>query len=136
MNSSENNRFPKNSLVFKKEINEKTYEESSCPNGPKTIGQRIKILRKNLGLTQDALAQKMHFENKSRISNYENNKANFSIAVLLELCHHLNTTPNYLLGLEEWDEDLAEIIALLLMNKDPHLRKIVKSIIKEISPKN
>ena len=39
----------------------------------KTIGQRIKECRKNKGMTQEALAEKM-LTDKSTISLYENDK--------------------------------------------------------------
>ena len=131
MNSSERNKDPKNSLVFKEKINETTYErESSSFKEPKTIGQRIKFLRQCLGLTQDALAELLHFETKSSISMYENDKVNLSVDILRALCNHLNTTPNYLVGQEDWDDDLAEIISLLTFNKDPQIRKTVLAVIK------
>lgn len=40
----------------------------------KTIGQRIKECRKNKGMTQEALAEKM-LTDKSTISLYENDKS-------------------------------------------------------------
>ncbi len=65
-----------------------------------TLGQRIKAARIRKGYTQEQLAEVMCIP-KSTISAYENDKMDIKGSVLVELSKHLDTTPNYLLGLEE-----------------------------------
>ena len=49
---------------------------------------------------------------KSTISMYENDKVDIKGSILIELSGVLHTSPNYLLGMEEYEEDLLEIITV------------------------
>ena len=59
------------------------------------IGSRIKARRKELGLTQEKLAEKMNVV-KSTISAYENGNSRIDSEVIEELAETLNTTAAYL----------------------------------------
>lgn len=61
-----------------------------------TMGYRLKERRKKLGLTQEALAEKVNVS-VNHISAVENSKENLSIALLLKICENLQTTPDYIL---------------------------------------
>ena len=50
-----------------------------------TVGGRIKKLRTDAGYTQEELAEKLHLEGKSAISNYENNSRGVSAEMLNQL---------------------------------------------------
>ncbi len=63
------------------------------------IIQRIKAARSRKGYTQEQFAEVMHIP-KSTVSAYENDKVDMKGSVLVELSEHLDTTPNYLLGVE------------------------------------
>ena len=65
-----------------------------------TLGQRIKAQRIRCGFTQEELAEAMCIP-KSTISAYENDKVDIKGSVLIELSRTLDTTPNYILGVEE-----------------------------------
>ena len=56
------------------------------------------MIRIRMGMTQEQLAEVMCIP-KSTISAYENDKVDIKGSVLVELSEHLDTTPNYLLGI-------------------------------------
>lgn len=62
-----------------------------------TLGQRIKVQRMKMRMTQEELAEIMCVP-KSTVSAYENDKVDIKGSVLIELSNVLYTTPNYLLG--------------------------------------
>lgn len=98
-----------------------------------TLGQRIKAARIRKGYTQEQLAEVMCIP-KSTISAYENDKVDIKGSVLVELSKHLDTTPNYLLGLEDKEEDayLKEINSLLAKITDIKIRRILKTQIEAL----
>ena len=65
-----------------------------------SIGQRIKVMRKQQGLSIDDLAGKLG-KNRTTIYRYENGDIeNLPLGILDSLANALNTTPAYLMG---WD---------------------------------
>ena len=64
------------------------------------LAEKIKELRKELGLTQHQLAQKLNVD-RSTIAKYETDKIEPSIAMLITLVHFFNVSADYLLGLED-----------------------------------
>ena len=70
------------------------------------IGSRIKARRKELGLTQEKLAEKMNVV-KSTISAYENGNSRIDSEVIEELAETLNTTAAYLFN--ETDNPKPEV---------------------------
>lgn len=66
------------------------------------IGQRIKMLRKQQGLSIDDLACRLN-KNRTTVYRYENGDIeNLPLGILDSLACVLNTTPAYLMG---WDKD-------------------------------
>lgn len=63
------------------------------------IGERIRELRLECGLSQTQLADKIGVATNT-ISQYESGKSKTSIDVLANLAVELDTTTDYLLGLE------------------------------------
>ena len=90
-----------------------------------TLGQRIKAARIRKGYTQEQLAEVMCIP-KSTISAYENDKVDIKGSVLVELSEHLDTTPNYLLGVEEKPDDA------FILKAEQLLRQIDDNKAKEI----
>ena len=89
-----------------------------------TIGERIKDCRKQLGLSQEDLAEKLYMK-KTTICRYEKDQHDIPSSVLTELARVLNTTPNYLLLGELLAEDwMEEAIEALSNIKDPAMRKL------------
>lgn len=77
----------------------------------KTLGERIREQRILMQMTQEELAEELCVK-KSTISMYENDKVDIKGSILIELSGILHTSPNYLLGMEEYEEDLLEIITV------------------------
>ena len=76
-----------------------------------TLGERIREQRCRMNLTQEELAEALCIK-KSTISMYENDKVDIKGSILIELSGVLHTSLNYLLGMEEYEEDLLEIITV------------------------
>ena len=64
------------------------------------LGARIKELRKDFGLSQVDLAQRMEVT-KQTISNWENENIQPSVDMLVGLANVFNVTTDYLLGLDD-----------------------------------
>lgn len=83
-----------------------------------TIGSRIRDRRKELGMSQEELAEKL-YTSKQMISAYENDKTEIKVSVLKELVEALNTTTSFLVdGVKEVKctpqaEELLEIFSRL-----------------------
>ena len=98
-----------------------------------TIGNRIKLQRVRIGLTQEELAELMCLP-KSTISAYENDKVDIKSSVVLELSAYLNTSPNYLLGYEEpspEEESLIETVSSIIRRiEDGKIRELLVAQMK------
>lgn len=63
----------------------------------KEIGQRIRIRRRQLGLSQEELARKLHKQSAAFIALIEAGERNISMMDLLLLAKHLKTTTTELI---------------------------------------
>ena len=63
-------------------------------------GARIKELRQSLGLSQKSLAERVGIA-QNTLAQYEKGISRTSIEVLVNLATELETTSDYLLGLED-----------------------------------
>ena len=68
---------------------------NSCMN------EKLKKLRKEKGLTQKQVAEAIKIT-ASTYANYEQGTREPNIDIIIKLCKFFNTTPNYLLGFEEY----------------------------------
>ena len=76
-----------------------------------TIGNRIKNRRKELNLSVDEVAEKLN-KNRATIYRYENDEIeNLPINILEPLAEILDTTPAYLMGWEENNDEKIDTIA-------------------------
>ncbi len=66
-----------------------------------TIGNRIRSRRLELSMSQDELAQKLCYTNKSSISRIESGKYDIPQSKVVEFANALNTTVSYLMGWED-----------------------------------
>ena len=73
-----------------------------------TVGGRIKYLRKQLGMGQEELAERLHLENRASISSYETNRRGLSGELAVAMAQELQTTTDYLLSGTEKEDDFAE----------------------------
>ena len=65
------------------------------------LSTRLRLRRKELGLSQEELAQRMGYRSKSSITKLEKGVNDLPQAKLEELAAALETTPAYLLGLAD-----------------------------------
>ncbi len=76
-----------------------------------TIGNRIRNRRKELNLSVDEVAEKLN-KNRATIYRYENDEIeNLPINILEPLAEILDTTPAYLMGWEENNDEKIDTIA-------------------------
>ncbi|AGX43998.1 helix-turn-helix domain-containing protein [Clostridium saccharobutylicum] len=64
------------------------------------LGERIKLLRKDQGITQDQLAEYINVS-RSSINGYENGGVEPSLSVLVKIADVFNVSLDYLLGRTE-----------------------------------
>jgi len=101
-------------------------------NMKKTLGERIKEQRTLMQMTQEELAEALCVK-KSTVSMYENDKVDIKGSILVEISKVLNTSPNYLLGLEDSDEDLMELVSIYKALKNPKIKQVALAQIRELS---
>ena len=74
-----------------------------------SIGQRIRTMRKQQGLSIDDLAYRLG-KNRTTIYRYENGDIeNLPLGILDSLADALNTTPAYLMGWETIEPDIPPV---------------------------
>ena len=94
------------------------------------IAEKIKSRREELGLSQQELAEKVGFNDKSSICKIESGALRVSMDKLNAFADALYTTPSYLLG---WSETASTIIDseiekyAELLHKDPRFRTLLDS---------
>lgn len=64
------------------------------------IGDRIVFLREERGISQKDLAKGLHIT-PATLSRYENNIYQPKLEFIYDMCHILDTSPDYLLGFTE-----------------------------------
>ena len=84
----------------------------------RTVGGRIKYLRKQIGMSQEELGWALKMEGKSAVYGYESNRRGLSGDVLVDLAKILRTTPEYIMsGTTSAEEDPYILAAIVLLKK-------------------
>lgn len=73
------------------------------------IGKKIKKRRESLGITQEELAAKLGYKNKSSIAKIETGANDIVQSKVLEFAKALDTTVAYLMG---WNDNSASAMVL------------------------
>ena len=68
------------------------------------VGERIRIRREQLGMTQSELAKKVGYTSRSSVAKVESNANGMVQSKLTSFAEALQTTPAYLLGWEDETE--------------------------------
>ena len=68
------------------------------------IGQKVKNLRKSLGLTQKELAEKCGYKSLTTINKIELGINNIPLDTIEKLATALQTTPSYLMGWNDTEQ--------------------------------
>ena len=68
-----------------------------------STGEKIKNRRKELGLSQEELAEKLGYKSKTSISKIEQDITDLPLSKVAKFAEILKTTPGYILGTDEVD---------------------------------
>lgn len=89
------------------------------------LGQKIKILRNSLGLTQENFCNAINLE-VSNLSNIENGKNFPSIQTIYKIITKFKIEPNDLLGIDFYNnEEIVKELTFEYFNKLPFDKKIM-----------
>lgn len=89
-----------------------------------TLGEKVKLKREELNLSQEELAEKMNYKSKTSIHKIEVGITDLPLSKVKELAAVLKTTPAYLMGWEEKKEEKENNIFSQLT--DEELAKLEK----------
>lgn len=80
------------------------------------IGDRVRLLREQKGMTQEELATQLGYKSKSSVTHIERGR-DIPRSMVVKLADILNTTPAYLMG---WDEkkDNSEITGISILDSN------------------
>lgn len=70
------------------------------------IGERIKIRREELKMSQDELAKRIGYKSRSSINKIELGHYNLTQSKIKAIADALDTTPGYIMGWDELDESV------------------------------
>ena len=100
-----------------------------------TIGERIRLRRVELGMTQQDLAEKIGYKGKTAISKLEAGERDLRQSKIKLVADALETTTEYIMGWEgsepqfdELEKKIIEAYRLLPDNKKIALYEFVKTI--------
>ena len=83
-----------------------------------TIGQRVKLRREELGLSQEELAKRIGYKSKTSINKIELDFRNLTQSKIKAIADALETTPSYIMG---WDEEAAEAVKKAVPSEEDSL---------------
>lgn len=78
------------------------------------IGDRVKLLREQKGMTQEELANKLGYKSKSSVTHIEKGR-DIPRSMVVTLADILDTTPAYLMG---WEEKTSDPLTELMQKYD------------------
>ena len=90
------------------------------------VGDKIRARREELGMTQDELAERMGYKSRSTITKIEKGVNDVTQSTLIKFAKALNTTPRYLLGWEDLQNQNSAIVPLIsIMREDGEFVNLV-----------
>ena len=108
--------------------------------GGESVNERIRALRKKLGLTLDSFGQKIGIT-MAAVSNIENGRSNPSNQVLLAICREFHVSETWIRTgegemMDQLDEDqeLVEFMTGLLGNSSDSFKKRFVSVLANLDP--
>lgn len=75
----------------------------------KTVGERIRYIREERGISQEELAKKLGLKDKSSVCKIERAGDNVSTKSVCKYAEALNTTPSFLMGWIEHEGDYSDL---------------------------
>ncbi len=105
------------------------------------IGKRIRIKRKELGLSQEELAFRLGLRSKSTICKIEKGEDNLTTDSIMKYAEALGCSVQYLIGRDDVEaeaehEARAKEFMELFDDADPVLQESVVNILKAARPKS
>lgn len=88
------------------------------------IGSRILELRKQAGLTQQELANKIGYKSKSAINKIELGLRDVSQSKIVLFANALNVSPAYLMGIEEPTKEENELLNLINQLNEEEVKEL------------
>lgn len=85
-------------------------------NNDMSIGDRIKKRRLELGLTQEEIAKRIGYKDRTTIVKIEKGKIDLTQSKVIEFAKILHTSPTYLMGCEKNDDTTNELNNLIASN--------------------
>lgn len=103
-----------------------------------TVGERIKKARKEKGITQTELAERLGYKSRSSINKIEVEGRDIPRSMVVRFAQALGVTPSYLMGWEDESEPTAESLESLELAKkieqmQPDDKKLVIDLINKLS---
>ena len=90
-----------------------------------TIGQRIKVRREELNMSQEELAKRIGYKSRSSINKIELDLYSLQQSKIKAIADALDTTPSYIMGWDEeasrneWTSKFRDSVMQILNNADP-----------------
>lgn len=89
-----------------------------------TVGEKIKKLRTEKGLSQREFARQLGYTDHTTIARAENDKVDLPMSKVRQIAAFFNVTPDYLMGWRDEPEAAGKLAADVL--KDPALLQFVQ----------
>lgn len=107
-----------------------------------TIGERIRNRRKELGLSQEELAQRLGNKSRASVCTVEKDREDMTTTRIRQYAEALETTPAYLMG---WDIDVvpddvlqerAETLYKAYASASPEIQAAIDLLLKSSQPES
>lgn len=98
-----------------------------------TVGDRIRIKREALGLTQDELSKKLGYKSRSSVNKMENSRE-LPLKKVEKMANVLGCSPAYLMGWDESTSPSLQSTATMVMEESVYETKTNKSHSKSSIP--
>ena len=96
------------------------------------VGEKIRTRREELGMTQDELAERMGYKSRSTIAKIEKGVNDVTQTTLVKFAKALNTTPSYLMGWTDKENQNSRIVPLIsIMREDGEFLNLVDEFNKK-----
>lgn len=90
--------------------------------------ENIKRCRKEAGLTQEELARRIGYTDRSSIAKVEKGAVDLSQSKIKQFADALGTTPSHLMGWDAEPEEVGNLAAQVLL--DPDIMNLVQTYMK------
>ena len=95
----------------------------------KSLGKRINMARKDLGLTSEKLSEECNI-NATYLRQIESGARSPSLPMFISLCQYLHVSPSYLLADQFQSSEEMDILFELWRNATPKQIKMITSIVR------